>query len=82
MLFCIGPLQTLLDVSMEVAREESTRIIRSMVISLLHFYSIYAVITPEEFIYNFYYSVLIFIKLFFSNFRPLTCFSVTIPDAV
>ena len=26
--------------------------------------------------------VLIFIEFSFSNFRPLTCFSVTIPDAV
>ena len=42
----------------------------------------YTVITPEEFIYNYYYYVLIFIEYYFSNFRPLTCFSVTIPDAV
>jgi len=42
----------------------------------------YTVITPEEFIYNFYYYVLIFIELYFSNFIPLTCFNVTIPDAV
>jgi len=42
----------------------------------------YTVITPEEFIYNFYYYVLLFIELYFSNFRPLTRFSVTIPDAV
>jgi len=42
----------------------------------------YTVITSEEFMYNFYYDVLIFIELYFSNFRPLTCFSVTIPDAV
>ena len=35
-----------------------------------------------EFIYKFYYYVLIFIELYFSNFRPLTYFSVMIPDAV
>jgi len=28
------------------------------------------------------YYVLIFIELYFSNFRPLTCFSVLIPEAV
>ena len=67
---------------MEVAREESTRINRPMAMSSLHFYSIYAVITPEEFIYNFYYYVLIFIELYFCNFIPLTCFSVAIPGAV
>jgi len=42
----------------------------------------YTVITPEEFIYKFYYYVLIFIELYFSNFRPVTCFNVMIPDAV
>jgi len=42
----------------------------------------YTVFTPEEFIYNFYYDVLIFIELNFSNFRPVTCFNVMIPDAV
>jgi len=31
----------------------------------------YTLITPKEFIYNFYYSVLIFIELYFSNFRLL-----------
>jgi len=36
----------------------------------------------EKIIHKFYYYVLIFIELYFSNFRPLTCFSVTIPDAV
>jgi len=35
-----------------------------------------------EFIHKCYYYVLIFIELYFSNFRPLTCFSVRIPDAV
>jgi len=40
------------------------------------------VFTPEEFIQTFYYYVLIFIELYFSNFRPVTCFSVMIPDAV
>ena len=35
-----------------------------------------------EFIHKFYYYVLIFIELYFSNFRPLMCFSVMIPDAV
>ena len=34
------------------------------------------------FIYKFYYYLLICIELYFSNFRPLTCFSVMIPDAV
>jgi len=29
-----------------------------------------------------YMKVLIFIELNFSNFRPLSCFNVTIPDAV
>ena len=41
----------------------------------------YVVITPEEFIHKFYYCVLIFIELYFNNFRPLTCFSVMITDA-
>jgi len=35
-----------------------------------------------KFIHKFYYHLLIFIELYFSNFRPLTCFSVMIPDAV
>ena len=34
-----------------------------------------------KFMYEFYYYVLIFIELNFSNFRPLTCFSVMIQDA-
>ena len=42
----------------------------------------YTVITLEEFIHKFYYYVLIFIELYFSNFIPVTCFSVMIPDAV
>jgi len=29
-----------------------------------------------------YYNLLIFIELYFSNFRPLTCFSVMIPEVV
>ena len=35
-----------------------------------------------KFTHKFYYYVLIFIELYFSNFRPLTCFSVMISDAV
>ena len=35
-----------------------------------------------KFMYEFYYYVLVFIELYFSNFRPLTFFSVIIPDAV
>ena len=35
-----------------------------------------------RFIHKFYYYVLIFIELYFGNFRPLTCFSVMITDAV
>jgi len=31
---------------------------------------------------KFYYYLLIFIELYFNNFRPLTCFSVPIPEAV
>ena len=31
---------------------------------------------------NFHYYLLIFIELYFSNFRPFTCFSVMIPEAV
>ena len=42
----------------------------------------YTVITFEEFIHKFYYYVLISIELYFSNFRPLTCFSVMMPDVV
>ena len=34
------------------------------------------------FINKFYYYVLIFIELYFSNFRPLTCFTVMKPVAV
>ena len=41
----------------------------------------YTVITPEEFIHKFHYYVIIFTALYFSNFRPLTCFSVMITDA-
>ena len=40
------------------------------------------VITPEKFIHKYYCYVLIFIEMYFSNVRPLACFSVTIPDAV
>jgi len=32
--------------------------------------------------YECYYHMLIFIELYVSNFRPLTCFSVMISDAV
>jgi hypothetical protein len=32
--------------------------------------------------YEFYYYLLIFIELHFSNIRSLTCFSVAIPEAV
>jgi len=42
----------------------------------------YTVITPEKFVHKFYYYVLIFIEFYFSNFRPITCFSVMLPDAV
>ena len=35
-----------------------------------------------KFVCEFYYSLLICIGLYFSNFRPLTCFSVMLPDAV
>jgi len=35
-----------------------------------------------KFKHKFYDYLLIFIELFFSNFRPLTCFSVMIPEAV
>ena len=42
----------------------------------------YIVITPEKFINKFYYYVLLFIESYFSNFEPLACFSVMIPDAV
>jgi len=36
----------------------------------------------EQIVVKFYYYLLIFIELYFSNFRPLTCFSVMIPEAV
>jgi len=32
------------------------------------------------YIYVFAYYLLIFIELYFSNFRPLSCFSVMIPE--
>ena len=35
-----------------------------------------------KFTHKFYYYLLIFIELYFSNFRALTCFSVMIPEAV
>jgi len=35
-----------------------------------------------KFTHKFYYYLLIFIELYFSNFRPLTCFSVMILEAV
>jgi len=38
--------------------------------------------TVAKFMCEFYYYLLIFIELYFSNFRPLTCFSVMIPEAV
>ena len=38
--------------------------------------------TVVKFTQKFYYYLLIFIELYFSNFRPLTCFSVMIPEAV
>ena len=37
---------------------------------------------PKKFTHTFYYYLLMFIDLYFSNFRPLTCFSEMIPDAV
>jgi len=36
----------------------------------------------EKFTHKFYYYVFILTELYFSNFRPLTCFSVMIPEAV
>jgi len=36
----------------------------------------------EQIVVKFYYYLLIFIELYFSNFRPLTCISVMIPEAV
>ena len=42
------------------------------------YYTASGIITLKQF----YYHVLIFIELYFSNFRPLICFSVMIPDAV
>ena len=38
-------------------------------------------ITKIQF-YKYEHMVLKFIELYFSNFRPLTCFSVMIPDGV
>jgi len=38
--------------------------------------------TVVKFTQKFYYNLLIFIELYFSNFRPLTCFSVMIPEAM
>ena len=38
--------------------------------------------TAVKFTHKFYICVLIFIELYFSNFRPLTCLSVMIPDTV
>jgi hypothetical protein len=35
-----------------------------------------------KFMCKFHYYLLIFIELYFSNFRPLTCFSVMIPETV
>ena len=35
-----------------------------------------------KFMCEFYYYLLIFTELYFSNFRPLTCFNVMIPEAV
>ena len=35
-----------------------------------------------KFMCEFYYYLLTFIELYFSNFRPLACFSVMIPEAV
>jgi len=46
------------------------------------------IITPEKFTHKFDQYVFIFIELnfsnfsYFSNFRPLTCFSVMIPEVV
>jgi len=36
----------------------------------------------EHMVVKFCYYLLIFIELYFSNFRPLTCFSVMIPEDV
>ena len=35
-----------------------------------------------KFTHKFHYYLIIFIELYFNNFRPLTCFSVMIPEAV
>jgi len=40
------------------------------------------VITSGKLTHKFYHYLLIFTELYFSNFRPLTCFSVMIPEAV
>jgi len=45
-------------------------------ITKIHFYKY------EQIVVKFYYYLLIFKELYFSNFRPLTCFSVMIPEAV
>ena len=36
----------------------------------------------EQIAVKFYYYLFMFKELYFSNFRPLTCFSVMIPEAV
>ena len=49
-------------------------------ITNIHFYKYEHIVV--KYIHKFYYYVLIFIELYFRNFRPLACFSVTIPNAV
>jgi len=49
-------------------------------ITKIHFYKYERIVV--KFMHKFYYYVLVFIELCFSNFRPLTCFSVTIPNDV
>jgi len=49
---------------------------------IVNFTTIGIIITTEKFIHKFYYYLLIFIELYFSNFRSLTCFSLMIPEAV
>ena len=47
-------------------------------ITKMQFYKYEKIIV--KFTHKFYYYLLIFIELYFSNFRPFTCFSEMIPE--
>ena len=57
---------------------EWSKITKITKITKIQFYKYEHIVV--KFMCEFYYYVFILIELYFSNFRPLTCFSVMIPE--